>query len=58
MLIEMMLVIISLERTGQCWFWNLNFCTPRMELLPPQAVASYPSDDTSSPIKEFVKRKK
>ena len=54
----MMLVIISLERTGQCWFWNLNFSTPRMELLPPQAVASYPSDDTSSPIKEFVKRKK
>lgn len=56
----MMLVTISLERIGQRWFWNLSFSTPRMELFPPQAIASSPTDDTTSPtyIKEFVKRKK
>ena len=56
----MMLVTISLERTGQRWFWNLSFRTPRMESLPPQAAATSPTDDTASPtyIKEFVNRKK
>lgn len=59
MLIKMMLVTISLERKG-VGSWNLSFSTPRMELFPPQAIASSPTDDTTSPtyIKEFVKRKK
>lgn len=59
MLIKMMLVTISLERIGQGGSGTSVSVTPRMELFPPQAIASSPADDTPSPHlhQEFVKER-